>query len=48
MTARITPEQAVELIQELVEHARDAEDPSLPPIVITTVLHPPTTVELEP
>ena len=48
VSARITPDQAVELIQELVEHARDAEDASLPPIVITTVLHPPTTVELEP
>jgi DNA-binding IclR family transcriptional regulator len=46
VTARITPEQAVELIQELAERAREAEDPSLPPIVITTVLHPPTTVEL--
>ena len=48
VSARITPEQALDLIQELVEHARDAEDPSLAPIVITTVLHPPTTVELEP
>jgi hypothetical protein len=24
-----------------------AEDPSLPPLVITTVLHPPSTVDLE-
>jgi DNA-binding transcriptional ArsR family regulator len=48
VSARITPEQAVELIQDLVEHARDAEDPARAPIVITTVLHPPTTVELEP
>jgi DNA-binding transcriptional ArsR family regulator len=47
VSARITPEQAVELIHELVEHARDAENPSLAPIVITTVLHPPTTVDLE-
>jgi DNA-binding transcriptional ArsR family regulator len=47
VTARVTPEQAVELIQELVEHARVAEDPSLPPLVITTVLHPPSTVDLE-
>lgn len=45
VTARITPEQAVELIQELAERAREAEDPSLTPIVITTVLHPPTTVD---
>src|SRR5262249_1031789 len=47
VSARITPEQAVELIQELVEHAREAEDPSRPPLVITTVLHPPTTVDLD-
>lgn len=47
VTARITPEQAVELIQELVERAREAEDPSQAPIVITTVLHPPTTVDLQ-
>jgi DNA-binding transcriptional ArsR family regulator len=47
VTARVTPEQAVELIQELVEQARVAEDPSLPPLVITTVLHPPSTVDLE-
>ncbi|HEX3686108.1 MAG TPA: winged helix-turn-helix domain-containing protein [Gaiellaceae bacterium] len=47
VTARITPEQAVELIQELVERAREAEDPSQGPIVITTVLHPPTTVDLQ-
>ena len=47
VTARITPEQAVELIQELAERAREAEDPSQAPIVITTVLHPPTTVDLE-
>ena len=47
VTARITPELAVELIQELVEHAREAENPSASPIVITTVLHPPTTVDLE-
>ena len=47
VTARITPEQAVELIQELAERAREAEDPSQAPIVITTVLHPPTTVDLQ-
>ena len=46
VTARITPEQAVELIQELVERARESEDPALAPIVITTVLHPPTTVDV--
>jgi hypothetical protein len=47
VTARITPELAVELIQELVERAREAEDPALGPIVITTVLHPPTTVDVD-
>jgi hypothetical protein len=47
VTARISPEQAVELIQELAERAREAEDPSQAPIVITTVLHPPTTVDLQ-
>jgi DNA-binding transcriptional ArsR family regulator len=47
VTARITPDQAVELIQELAERAREAEDPSQAPIVITTVLHPPTTVDLQ-
>jgi DNA-binding transcriptional ArsR family regulator len=45
VTARISPEQAVELIQELVERARDAEDPALEPLVITTVLHPPSAVD---
>jgi DNA-binding transcriptional ArsR family regulator len=46
VTARITTEQAVELIQELAERARELEDPSLAPIVITSALHPPATVEL--
>ena len=46
VTACISPEQAVELIQELSERAREAEDPSLEPLIITTVLHPATTVEL--
>jgi DNA-binding transcriptional ArsR family regulator len=46
VTARISPEQAVELIQELAERAHESEDPSLAPLIITTVLHPPsTTVE---
>jgi DNA-binding transcriptional ArsR family regulator len=46
VTARVSPEQAVELIQELVERARELEDPSQAPIVITTVLHPRTTVDV--
>ena len=40
--ARVGPEKALELIAELVEKARDAEDESAEPIVITAVLHPPT------
>jgi|SRR3954471_9557804 DNA-binding transcriptional ArsR family regulator len=42
VTGRITPEQAIELITELVEKARDLEDTSVDPIVITAFLHPPT------
>jgi DNA-binding transcriptional ArsR family regulator len=47
VTARVSTEQALELVQELVEGAREAEDPSQTPIVITVALHPPTTVDLE-
>jgi DNA-binding transcriptional ArsR family regulator len=42
VTARVTPEQGLELITELVERARDMEDSSLEPIVITAFLHPPS------
>src|SRR5919197_23578 len=42
VTARISPERALELITELVEKARDAEDENAEPLVITAVLHPPT------
>jgi DNA-binding transcriptional ArsR family regulator len=42
VTARVTPEQALELITELVEKARNLEDLKLDPLVITAVLHPPT------
>ena len=42
VTGRVTPEQAIELITELVEKARDLEDPSVDPIVITAFMHPPT------
>jgi DNA-binding transcriptional ArsR family regulator len=45
VTARIPAEHALELIEELVERAREAEDPSLEPLIITTVLHPATKVE---
>src|SRR6476659_5525483 len=47
VTARITPAQAVEMIEELSQRARAAEDPSLAPIVILTLLHPPNTGELD-
>jgi len=42
VTGRITAEQAIELITELVEKARHLEDPSVEPIVITAFMHPPT------
>jgi len=32
------------LIQDLAERAREDEDPSLEPLIITAVLHPPTPV----
>jgi DNA-binding transcriptional ArsR family regulator len=40
VTARVTPEQGLELITELVEKAQDLEDSSLEPIMITAFLHP--------
>ena len=42
VTARITPEQALELITEIVEKARVREDPEIEPLMITAFLHPPT------
>jgi DNA-binding transcriptional ArsR family regulator len=42
VTARISPDKALELITELVEKARDSEDEEAQPLVITAVLHPPT------
>ena len=42
VTARVTPEQGLELITQLVESAQDMEDSSLDPIVITAFLHPPS------
>jgi DNA-binding transcriptional ArsR family regulator len=41
VTARVTPEQGLDLITELVEKAQELEDLSLDPIVITAFLHPP-------
>ena len=45
VTARIPAEFALQLIEELVERAREAEDPSLEALIITTVLHPSTKVD---
>ena len=42
VTGRLTPEQAIELIAELVEKAKDLEDPEVDPLVITAFMHPPT------
>jgi DNA-binding transcriptional ArsR family regulator len=42
VTARVTPDQALDLITDLVEKARQLEDLKLDPLVITAVLHPPT------
>src|SRR6476659_778623 len=42
VTGRVTPEQAIEMITELVEKAQELEDPSVDPIVITAFMHPPT------
>ncbi|HYZ18524.1 MAG TPA: helix-turn-helix domain-containing protein [Gaiellaceae bacterium] len=42
VTARVTMDQALELITELVEKARDMESSATEPLVITAVMHPPT------
>src|SRR5262245_20620307 len=42
VTGRVTPEQAIDLITELVERVSELEDPSVDPIVITAFMHPPT------
>ena len=42
VNARVTPEQALELITELVEKARVMEDPGVDPLIITAFLHPPS------
>ena len=42
LTVRVTQEQAVELLTELAEKARELEDPAADPIVITAAVHPPT------
>ena len=45
VTARIPAEFGLQLIEELVERAREAEDPSLEPLIITIVFHPSTKVD---
>src|SRR2546430_6190118 len=42
VTARVTPEQGLELVTELVEKAQEIEGSALDPLVITGFLHPPT------
>jgi DNA-binding transcriptional ArsR family regulator len=42
VTARLRPERALELITDLAEQARDAEEADAEPLIITTVFHPPT------
>ena len=42
VSARVTPQQALELITELVEKARVMEDPGVDPLIITAFLHPPS------
>ena len=42
VTARVTQEQALELVTELVGKAQVLEDKDLSPLVITAFLHPPT------
>jgi DNA-binding transcriptional ArsR family regulator len=44
VNARVTPEQAIELITELVERARVMEDPAVEPLIITAFLHPPSSI----
>ena len=42
VTVRVEPEQALELMTELVERARELETDTAEPLVITTLVHPPT------
>jgi len=42
VNARVTPEQALELITELVERARVMENAAADPLIITAFLHPPS------
>jgi DNA-binding transcriptional ArsR family regulator len=42
VNARVTPEQALELITDLVEKARVMEDAAVEPLIVTAFLHPPS------
>jgi DNA-binding transcriptional ArsR family regulator len=42
--ARVTPEQAIQLITELVDKARVLEDPAVDPLLLTAFLHPPSSI----
>ena len=44
-TARIAPERLQELMREFFERCRDAEDPSVEPLVVTGLIHPPAAGE---
>ncbi len=41
VNARVTPDQALELITELIEKAAAMEDAAVDPLVITAFIHPP-------
>jgi DNA-binding transcriptional ArsR family regulator len=41
LTVRLPQERAVELLTELAQKAREIEDPTAEPLVITSVVHPP-------
>jgi DNA-binding transcriptional ArsR family regulator len=41
LTVRLTQERAVELLTDLAQQARDIEDPTAEPLVLTSIVHPP-------
>jgi DNA-binding transcriptional ArsR family regulator len=43
VTVRITPERALEILTEFVEKARDSEEPEAEPLIVTGMIHPPST-----
>src|SRR5712691_5448112 len=42
VTVQLDPERALELMTDLVERARELEDPDAEPLVLTALAHPPT------